>query len=96
MVTLEDVVVLDEVTQLELAQWLETHPRSPSAGMGTIRSEFQDHPATTPPTLEGLIHVAAAALWLVRWPTGAIKWHTEAWLHDRGFPVPTRALVANL
>ncbi len=90
------MVELDERTRFELAAWLAEHPRHPSRGQGSVRLEFQEHPFTQAPALEPLLHSAEGRCWLIRWPNGSLKWMTEAMLTDRGFAVPTAALVAEV
>lgn len=87
---------LGEETLLELAAWLKTHPVEAVRGAGIVRLAFQVHPATARPQLEPLLHDVAGRAWLLRWPNGSLKWWTEAMLTDRGFPVPTAALVAEV
>ncbi len=89
-------VPLDEVTRLELARYLESHPTPVVRGQGTIKPEFQEHPSDQAPALEGLVHAQTAACWLVRWPNGSVRWVDERWLSSRGLTVQGPALVAEV
>lgn len=87
---------LTEETQLLVAAYLETHKLTPVRGAGSVRLEFQEHPADRLPVLEPLLHHRAGGLWFVRWPNGSLRWVTETFLVSRRLPVPTHALVAEV
>lgn len=87
---------LDEEAQLLVSLYLKAHKLMPVRGSGTVRLEFQSHPATRLPVIEPLLHAPDGKVWYVRWPNGSLRWVTEGHLRSRGFEPPTRALVAEL